>query len=261
MNSQSRMSPAQGNILGFNVRYIVKIKTYRDFFILNLIVLSISGVIFIWLARDGAIDFWITGHFFDVANHVFPFRNSALLENVGHTFLKDLTAFFLIIGIVLLILSFWNASLRSLRRPLISFCVMAGASALFISLLKSSSIHSCPWDLQMYGGHAPWLPLFAQLTTNIVPGHCWPGGHASGGFALIAGYFSFKEDRPVWARRFLIAGLLLGFVMGFVQVVRGAHFLSHNLWTLWLIWSLCFVLDGVVRYISFKAKNRKFSYS
>ncbi|WP_112991693.1 phosphatase PAP2 family protein [Herminiimonas fonticola] len=254
------MSADQCNILNFNVRYKVKTKTYRDFFILNVIALSISGVIFIWLARDGALDFWITGHFFDVKNHIFPFENSSLLENIGHTFLKDLTAFFLIIGIVLSILGFWNSSLRSLRRPLISFCVMAGASALFISFLKATSIHACPWDIEMYGGHLPWLPLFTQLTTHIVPGHCWPGGHASGGFALVAGYFSFKEDRPAWARMFLITGLVFGFVMGFVQIVRGAHFLSHNLWTLWLVWALCFVLDGLIRYISLKVPKRQFCY-
>ncbi len=230
-------------------------QTYRDFFFLNTIGLAIAWLIFTWLARDGTIDFWITGYFFDSTHHIFPFKNSVLLEEAGHTFLKDMTSLFLISGIVLSIASGWIVALRPLRRSLIGFCVMAGLSALCISLLKSTSIHACPWDLQMYGGHTPWLPLFAQLMPHIDPGHCWPGGHASGGFALVAGYFSFRENRPYWARTFLIAGLVLGSVMGFVQIVRGAHFLSHNLWTLWFVWTICFALDGLFRYIFSRQKR------
>jgi membrane-associated PAP2 superfamily phosphatase len=27
--------------------------------------------------------------------------------------------------------------------------------------------------------------------------------------------------------------------MSLVQVIRGAHFLSHNLWSLWIVWAVC----------------------
>ncbi len=35
---------------------------------------------------------------------------------------------------------------------------------------------------------------------------------------------------------FLVSGCILGFAMGWAQMMRGAHFLSHNLWTAWVIW-------------------------
>ncbi|EMU16832.1 hypothetical protein ABNIH16_20160, partial [Acinetobacter baumannii ABNIH16] len=33
-------------------------------------------------------------------------------------------------------------------------------------------------------------------------------------------------------------GILLGFMMGWAQMMRGAHFLSHNLWTGWVVWAI-----------------------
>lgn len=46
----------------------------------------------------------------------------------------------------------------------------------------------------------------------------------------------------------LIGGLALGTVMGAVQMMRGAHFLSHNLWTLWVVWAACFAIDVLIRF-------------
>ncbi|MFC7299587.1 PAP2 family protein [Herminiimonas aquatilis] len=230
-------------------------KNYQSFYIFNVIGLTITGLLFVWLSNNGTIDFWITKHFYDDELHIFSFQNSKFLESIGHKFLKDLTACILIVGILLSIASYVIAALRPLRRPLIGFCVMAIASALFISYLKSISIHSCPWDLQMYGGQAKWFPLFSGFLTANSQGHCWPGGHASGGFALIAGYFSFREYRPHLASAFLFSGFLFGSLMSFVQIVRGAHFLSHNLWTLWFIWTICLVIDGIFRLICLLQKN------
>ncbi len=233
----------------------MKSKTYARFFLMNVIGLSIAGLFLIWLSNNGALDFWITNQFFDSVTQTFPFQNSPFLEKVGHTFLKNLTAFFLIAGILLSIASNVVSVLLPLKRPLLNFCLMAAASALSISFLKSTSVHACPWDLQMYGGQAPWLALFADVLETNNPGHCWPGGHASGGFALVAGYFAFRVDRPCWARIFLILGFVFGSVMSFVQIMRGAHFLSHNLWTLWFVWSICFGFDAVLRFIAEKQKK------
>ncbi|MDQ9172146.1 hypothetical protein Q8A64_17170 [Oxalobacteraceae bacterium R-40] len=36
-----------------------------------------------------------------------------------------------------------------------------------ISVLKSQSIHHCPWDLQRYGGYVPYLRLFDSLPDDI----------------------------------------------------------------------------------------------
>jgi membrane-associated PAP2 superfamily phosphatase len=52
----------------------------------------------------------------------------------------------------------------------------------------------------------------------------------------MTGYFVFRQSDKKRAYFYLVAGLILGFAMGWAQMMRGAHFLSHNLWTAWVIW-------------------------
>src|SRR3569833_1864889 len=108
----------------------------------------------------------------------------------------------------------------------------------------------------MYGGHDAWFPLFDHVSAAVELGRCWPGGHASGGFAIIAGYFALHTQQPRWAHHILVLSLALGAIMGDVQMVRGAHFLSHNLWTLWFVWATCFVIDAALQLGAFVWRHR-----
>jgi membrane-associated PAP2 superfamily phosphatase len=103
-------------------------------------------------------------------------------------------------------------------------------STSLIGILKSQSAHACPWDMTLATAH----DFFWDLSASA--GHCFPGGHAATGFALFVGYFVYRLNEPKRAWFYLLAALILGFVMGWAQMMRGAHFLSHNLWTAWVIW-------------------------
>jgi membrane-associated PAP2 superfamily phosphatase len=46
------------------------------------------------------------------------------------------------------------------------------------------------------------------------------------------------------ARRWLIAALAAGLLLGLVQQLRGAHYLSHTLWTAWICWAVGFAIDA-----------------
>jgi membrane-associated PAP2 superfamily phosphatase len=222
---------------------------YRRFTTINLIALLVTGLLFTWISRDGRLDFWLARQFFDAAANSFPWRISQALDFWGHTVLKLVTVWILVIGIVLAVISHWVTALRPWRRALFLFALMASIAPLVVLLIKINSVHSCPWDIHEFGGRAQWFPLFGMGEQLTGPGECWPGGHASGGFGLLAAYFAFREDKPQFARAFLVVSLLLGVMMSVVQMARGAHFLSHNLWTLWLIWAMCFLLDGLMRFI------------
>jgi len=76
-------------------------------------------------------------------------------------------------------------------------------------------------------------------------GHCFPGGHASTGFAFMTGYFVYRLSNPKRAYFFLFSGFILGFAMGWAQMMRGAHFLSHNLWTAWVVWLVNVIIYGI----------------
>jgi len=66
----------------------------------------------------------------------------------------------------------------------------------------------------------------------------------------LALFFALRDRRPRTARIALVVALGLGAVFSLGRMMQGAHFLSHNLWTLlfdWLIGVLCY------RWILYKA--------
>lgn len=71
------------------------------------------------------------------------------------------------------------------------------------------------------------------------PGRCRPGGHASAGFSLLALFFVLRDRRPRAARIALVVALGLGSLFSLGRMLQGAHFLSHNLWTLLINWVIC----------------------
>jgi membrane-associated PAP2 superfamily phosphatase len=115
-----------------------------------------------------------------------------------------------------------------------------------IALLKASSHTSCPWDLVEFGGAAHhvshWLGL---LLADGGSGGCFPAGHASTGFAFLGGYFALRDDFPRAARRWLLVALAAGLALGISQQLRGAHFMSHTLWSGWICWMLVWITDPV----------------
>lgn len=119
-------------------------------------------------------------------------------------------------------------------------------SVLAVSLLKSFNPAACPWDLAGFGGVAQpvshWLWWAAPAGGS---GRCFPAGHASAGFAFVGGYFVFRQQAPEIARRWLLAAVAAGLVLGLAQQWRGAHFMSHTLWSGWLCWCLAWGLDAV----------------
>ncbi len=119
------------------------------------------------------------------------------------------------------------------------------AAILAVSLIKGMSHTSCPWDLQAFGGTLPLVSHWDFGLRDGGGGHCFPAGHASTGFAFMAGGFWLWPHQRIAARYWWTLSGLSGLVLGLVQQVRGAHFTSHTLWTAWICWSvglLCFSL-------------------
>lgn len=206
----------------------------------NLVALALAGALFLWLSRNPALDFRFAGFFFDPALGRFPLKDAPLLAVAGHTGLRWLAISIWLSAVVLAAASWRMEALHKWRAPLIFFSVTVAAASLSVSLLRAASAHSCPWDLNVFGGGAQWFPLLDAPGAAPGPGRCWPSGHASGGFALLAGYFALRDSNQALARIALGVALGLGVLMSLVQLARSAHFLTHNLWSLWLAWLCCF---------------------
>ncbi|RJP67821.1 MAG: phosphatase PAP2 family protein [Comamonadaceae bacterium] len=107
-----------------------------------------------------------------------------------------------------------------------------------IPLLKQASSTSCPWSLVEFGGEAQYVPHWLLGYGDGGPGGCFPAGHASSAFGFLAGWFALRESAPRAARWWLILTVTIGLLLGWVQMMRGAHYLSHSLWTAWICWAV-----------------------
>lgn len=130
-----------------------------------------------------------------------------------------------------------------LRRQLLPYRKPAGFLALgivltvgVVGLLKVVTDVDCPWDLTLFGGHFPYVRLFADRPDGLRHAQCFPAAHASSGYSLMALYFVARERGVRLARHGLSVGVLMGLIFGLAQQARGAHFLSHDLSGAVLAW-------------------------
>ncbi|MEL4014885.1 phosphatase PAP2 family protein [Dryocola clanedunensis] len=208
------------------------------FYLYQFCWLLLLAVVFTWLSRNEGLDRLMTGYWYDAASHRFPWQKNQLLDLINHRLLKDIVIAGAVIGL------FYGLIRRQPR--LVTVAVLFGLGALTVGVLKATSHHSCPWDLLEYGGKAISYPLFGHVPDGSGPGRCFPGGHASSGFAVMALFFLFYRERPTLAWCCFAGGAALGLIMGYGQVMRGAHFFSHNLWAGWWVWLTQIVVYGIV---------------
>lgn len=217
----------------------------RDFLLRHLgPLLPIAALLLVM--ETTAVDATISGWFFDPVAGVFPLRYDSFFEVFAHQITKQLVVVVASCVIALYLLSFALPELRPQRRLLLFLSLSLTLAPLAVILLKVASLRHCPWSLQEYGGFAPHLSLFDAAPPGLRPGHCFPAGHASTGFCLMAFYFACRAlGRPRLARVTLAGTMIGGLALGVGRVAQGAHFVSHVLWsglTCWIVIVALYVL-------------------
>lgn len=166
----------------------------------------------------------------------FPWRHAWLTEQFNHVILKRL---FTTAGLGFVAVAVWDflapqrwSWLRRYQLRVVALAAVAVPAA--ISLIKQMSDSHCPWDLQRYGGTEPYIRLFDALPAGLAPGQCMPAGHASSALWMIAIAIFFIPRRLAQGGAVLAGFLALGLGVGWLQQLRGAHFLSHTLWSAWV---------------------------
>ena len=193
------------------------------------------------------LDRFVSDRFYDAASGAFPLRHDFFLDVVLHRWAKYLVILVGVVVLVTCLVSLLTASLRKWRRLLAFLTLALGLAPAAVSALKAASSRYCPYDLAVYGGYAPHLGLFETAAAPLEPGHCFPGGHASAGFCLLAFYFAgYALQRPRLARAGLWTGILAGLLLGAARIAQGAHFLSHNLWTGLVCWTVVVLLYAAI---------------
>lgn len=209
-------------------------------------VLAVGALLIFLLGRYSDLDLILADAVFDFSNGAFPLKHAWLTDTFNHVILKWV--------LMLAALGFVGSAIVDAVRPLaalgalerLRLRIVALAAALVplvISSLKQASSSHCPWDLARYGGDQPYVRIFEALPTGALPGHCLPAGHASSALWLLALAVYWLPERPRTARLAAGAGIAFGAVVGFLQQLRGAHFLTHTLWSIWIA---CAIVLGVI---------------
>lgn len=214
----------------------------RHFYLwhLGLPLLLAAGVLTLFESTD--LDLWIAAIFFDPVQHAFPLREQPFLERVVHRGGKYTILLVALAALAVYVASWWVVAWRDARRAALYVFLAIALGTGAVSGLKKVTNKHCPYDLAVYGGSEPYVRLLQTAPAGTTPGHCFPGGHASGGFALMAFYFVWYRRRPRLAYAALAGGFAYGMVLGIGRMLQGAHFLSHNLWAALVCWLVALAL-------------------
>jgi membrane-associated PAP2 superfamily phosphatase len=189
-----------------------------------------------------SIDIWIADALYHVSGNTWLFRNSWITEQLVY---KNGWIFIGILAILLVALifsSFWIGRMRQYRRGLLYVLTSVVVSGVLINFLKEVTHVECPWDLLRYGGEYEYIRNFDWQFGYTPHGTCFPSGHAGAAWAWFGLYYFTHEYAKPWRFPSVLGVLVLGTIFGFSQELRGAHFLSHDIWTLGLCWLIASLL-------------------
>ena len=172
----------------------------------------------------------------------FPWRDHWLLSTVLHNGVRRLSWLF---ALALCVAVWWPAGplTRLTQRARLQLAATTLLAGLVVSVLKIGSRTSCPWELVDFGGVAHYASHWTMRPDGGT-GRCFPAGHAASGFSFLGGYFAFRPFDERMARLWLATSVALGMVLGLAQQWRGAHFMSHTLWTAAICWGIALAVDA-----------------
>lgn len=213
---------------------------------LSLIVLSILSL---FLINEYDLDFTIADYIYQ--NTHWSYKYDFWTDGVMHRGARIAA----ILIYVFLLIKFFKYKLnqtdndQSFHLKILLVSVISSVFAVVI--LKHTFNADCPWDLLKYGGDRPFYPIMNYNNEVMDSKHCFPAAHASVGYSWVALYFYFKVTNNKFKYWALAAALMTGMVFGFVQQIRGAHFLSHDISSL----LVCLIISSTIYSLAYSLKT------
>ena len=213
------------------------------------VLLAVTGGLMAWVFHATRLDLQLAAPYYDPVNHAFPWRFAWISKYFIHRYVKYalLTA-----GVGVWAIAVWTRlrprasgffATHRRRWWLVAWSLVLVPT--LIGILRRFSPMHCPWEIVDFGGYAPYVDLLTAGPAGMRPGRCFPAAFvASASWTLAFALLWYPEHK----RRSVVAGLValsLSFGLGWVQQMRGAHFLSHTLWSLWVSWAAILVLHAL----------------
>jgi membrane-associated PAP2 superfamily phosphatase len=195
----------------------------------------VAGLVALLAWDASGLDLWVMRHVGNAAG--FALRESWFTTQVIHQGGRMLS-WAMVFFIVLVNLRPAQLLPQLDRRERLSWLLITLLCLAVVSLIKRASLTSCPWDLHEFGGTAAYVSHWAFGLHDGGGGHCFPSGHASAAFAFLSGGWVLGRAYPRSARAWLACVIALGVVYGVGQMLRGAHYPSHTMWTAWICWAV-----------------------
>jgi membrane-associated PAP2 superfamily phosphatase len=209
----------------------------RSAYLWSSVGLIVTGIALLALNRWTDVDLILADYAFDRARGVFPWRDAWFAAVFMHVWVKKALV---AVGAGVVIVTVLDALFRPTwlqpwvraRLRIVALCALA--IPLAVGTARRHALSHCPWDIDRYGGHAPYVRLLDAAPSDTAPGHCFPAAHATSGLWLAAFAVFWMPHRMRTAGLVFALGIGAGFGLGWMQQLRGAHFLSHTLWSVWI---------------------------
>ncbi|HCS65551.1 MAG TPA: PAP2 family protein [Cellvibrio sp.] len=200
----------------------------------------------------GSVDRSLADYFYSLQGNSWAWKDSWIAEEFFHKGGRTISIFLALMLFAFLALSHFHSSLSPHKKSLVYFFMATAGGSFLVSVLKSALAVSCPWEFERYGGDLFYSGVIEQLFLRNGEG-CFPAGHASAGYAWVSAYFFGLYYQSKWRWLGLAIPLIAGMVLGLVQQIRGAHFISHDVWSVAVCWFFSFGLF----YLFFKSPSAK----
>lgn len=212
---------------------------YKKVFKLDLILPLLFLFFLFILSRETKIDEWGAAHFVQLGAKGSPpvwfFKDNFLLQKILH---KDGVILTIILNAILFLYLGFVSWKKPQDKQKIHYLLFVLCSVFLtimaVFFLKRWATFPCPWETLSLGGKIKTPSLEEIFSYKLPSGHCFPAGHSSGGFCFLALYFGHSfiyGKRNLWT---LLPGLVLGIFYGLAQEMRGAHFFSHDVATIFM---------------------------
>ena len=218
--------------------------TRTRFYLPQVAALALVAIALAWLFHATRLDVRLATPWYDPVNHTFPWRYAWITKYMVHRHLKVLQ--------IALGLASWLVALRTVwartgflathRRRLWCVAISFVAVPTTIAVLHHLSPMHCPWDIREFGGGVPYFDLLTAPPAGIRPGHCFPAAFVASGAWMLSFTWLWFPEHPRRSIALGIAMLAWAFGLGWIQQMRGAHFLSHTLWSMWVSWGVVLVV-------------------